>query len=69
MEVLGTERPQGSFTCRPFLRRDLEADHAETRYENGVLSLTIPLAQNTRPRRVDITRGDRDTASQSLEAA
>jgi HSP20 family protein len=53
-EVLVAERPQGSFSRQLFLGEDLDADNIAATYENGVLTLTIPVAEKAKPRRVAI---------------
>jgi len=53
-EVLVAERPQGSFSRQLFLGESLDADHIEASYENGVLTLTVPVAEKAKPRKVAI---------------
>lgn len=54
-DVLVAERPQGTFTRQLFLGDSLDADRIQAAYENGVLMLTIPVAEQAKPRRVDIS--------------
>ena len=35
----------------------LDVDHLEANYDNGVLTLTIPVAEQAKPRKVEITSG------------
>jgi HSP20 family protein len=56
-EVVVSERPQGEVTRRLFLGDSLDADHIQARYENGVLHLTIPVAQQARARKIEIGAG------------
>lgn len=56
-EVLVAERPQGSFSRQLFLGEGLNADHIEASYENGVLTVTVPVAEQAKPRKVEITTG------------
>jgi HSP20 family protein len=56
-EVLVAERPQGSFTRQLFLGESLDAERVEARYDSGVLTLTIPVAEVAKPRKVAITAG------------
>jgi len=60
-KVLFSERPQGSFTRQLYLGEALDTDRIDASWENGVLTVTIPLAQKTRPRRVEITTGQSGT--------
>jgi HSP20 family protein len=54
-EVLVSERPQGSFSRQLFLGETLDTDHIDANYENGVLTLTIPVAEKAKPRKVEIS--------------
>ena len=56
-EVLITERPQGTFSRQLFLGESLDTNAIEAAYDNGVLTLTIPVAEQAKPRRVSITSG------------
>ena len=56
-EVLVAERPQGSFSRQLFLGEGLDADGIEANYDNGVLTVTIPVAERAKPRRVEISSG------------
>ncbi len=53
-EVVVTERPQGSFSRQLFLGDSLDPDHIRAAYEDGVLTLTIPVAERAKPRRVQV---------------
>lgn len=57
VDIVVTERPAGTFTRQLFLGETLDADRLEARYENGVLSLRIPVAEQAKPRRIEITSG------------
>ncbi|HEV2071863.1 MAG TPA: Hsp20/alpha crystallin family protein [Acidimicrobiales bacterium] len=57
-EVLIAERPQGTFTRQLFLGDNLDAEHIEASYDHGVLTVTIPVAESAKPRKVEITSGD-----------
>ena len=56
-EVLVSERPQGAFTRQLFLGDGVDADHIEARYDNGVLTVTVPVAEQAKPRKVAISSG------------
>jgi HSP20 family protein len=49
------ERAHGDFTRQLFLGEGLDRDHIGAIYENGVLTLTIPVAEEAKPRKVEIT--------------
>ena len=54
-EVVASERPQGQFSRQLFLGESLDADKVEASYENGVLTVTIPVAEQAKPRKVQIS--------------
>lgn len=51
------ERRQGTFTRQLFLGDTLDTDSIAARYEHGVLTLEIPVAERAKPRKVDISVG------------
>jgi HSP20 family protein len=48
------ERAHGDFSRQLFLGESLERDHITANYDNGVLTLTIPVAEQAKPRQVEI---------------
>ena len=54
-EVLASERTQGTFRRQLILGDNLDVDRVEAQYHNGVLTLTIPLAERAKPRKLQIT--------------
>ncbi len=56
-EVLVAERPQGEFTRQLFLGEQLDTEHIGASYENGVLTLTLSVAPQAKPRKVQISTG------------
>lgn len=54
-EVLISERPQGVFTRQLFLGESLDMDSIDANYDNGVLTLTVTVAEQAKPRRVAIS--------------
>lgn len=56
-QVLVSERPHGTFRRQLFLGENLDADRVEARYEHGVLTVTIPVAEKAKPRKVEISTG------------
>ena len=60
-EVMVAERRHGQFTRQLFLGEGLDGDNIHASYENGVLTLTIPLAERAKPRRIEVsTTGERE---------
>lgn len=57
-EVVASERPQGTFTRQLFLGDSLDTGRIEANYDNGVLTLSIPVAEAAKPRKVEITGGN-----------
>lgn len=54
---LVSERFQGTYTRQLFLGETLDADHIAANYDHGVLTLTIPVAEQAKPRKVEVTSG------------
>jgi HSP20 family protein len=53
-EVIVTERRYGSFTRQLFLGESLDTDQIKAAYDNGVLTITIPVAEKAKPRQIQI---------------
>jgi len=58
MEMLVNERPAGTFTRQLFLGEMLDTDHITADYSAGVLTLTIPVVEAAKPRKLEITSHD-----------
>jgi HSP20 family protein len=57
VESLISERPMGVFSRQLFLGDTLDTDKLEATYDNGVLSLRIPVSDKSKPRKVSIGTG------------
>lgn len=57
IQVVASERPQGQFRRQLFLGDGLDPDGVEASYHEGVLTVTIPVAEQAKPRRVAVTSG------------
>ena len=73
-EWLVNERPQGSFSRQLFLGEGLDTDNIDASYDHGVLTVTVPVAEAAKPRKVEITAGGgakaiETTASESTASA
>jgi HSP20 family protein len=55
--VLTSERVQGRFTRKLFLSNVVDGEHIEASYDRGVLTLTLPIAEQAKSRRVLVTTG------------
>ncbi|GAA2618352.1 Hsp20/alpha crystallin family protein [Dactylosporangium fulvum] len=58
-----TERATGTVTRRLVLGDSLDTDRLEANYDNGVLTLSIPVAEKARPRKIEIGTANRELAS------
>lgn len=65
-EVLVNERPQGTFTRQLFLGEGLNADAVQAAYEQGVLTLLIPVAEQAKPHKVQIATSEGKGAAGSV---
>ena len=54
-EVLVAERPQGEFRRQLFLGEQLDTDNIGAEYEDGVLTLKLSVAEQAKPRKVEIS--------------
>ena len=59
-EMIVSERPTGSFSRQLFLGETLDADGISADYHAGVLTLTIPVREAAKPRRLAIKSRDTD---------
>jgi Hsp20/alpha crystallin family len=53
-EVLVDETPQGTFGRQLFLADNLDAGRLEASFDQGILTLTIPVAEQAKPRRIEV---------------
>jgi HSP20 family protein len=53
-EMQVSERPLGVFSRQLFLGDTLDAEHIDADYDNGVLTLRIPIAEKAKPRKIEI---------------
>jgi HSP20 family protein len=54
VQVLANERPSGTVTRRVLLGESLDTSKLEANYDQGVLIITIPVAEEAKPRKVAI---------------
>jgi HSP20 family protein len=54
-EALASERPTGMFSRQLVLGDNLDLDHIEAGYVDGVLRLVVPVAERAKPRKIEIT--------------
>jgi len=61
-EMVAAERPRGVFSRQLFLGDNLDTNAIEATYHNGVLRLTIPVAEKAKPRKIEISHTGQETA-------
>jgi HSP20 family protein len=54
VEALVAERAHGTFTRHVLLGNELDVNHVDASYNEGVLTLTIPVAEAAKPRRIEV---------------
>jgi HSP20 family protein len=57
VEMQVSERPLGVFSRQLFLGDTLDAERITADYDAGVLTLRIPIAEQAKPRKIEITGG------------
>jgi HSP20 family protein len=67
-QIQVTERAQGEFSRQLFLGESLDRDNITAAYEDGVLTIIIPVAEQAKPRRVEIIHAG-GVVHQAVEAA
>ena len=66
-EVEMAERGHGQVGRQLLLAQNLDGDHITAVYHDGVLTLTIPVAQQVKARKIDVTHAG--SVAQAAEAA
>jgi HSP20 family protein len=56
---LVSERPSGAYSRQLVLGDGLAVDDIRADYTDGVLTLTVPIAEQAKPRKIEIERGSR----------
>ena len=57
VQWLVTERPRGTYSRQLMVGDDLDLERLEATYTDGVLTLSIPVAEKAKPRQVTVTHG------------
>ena len=65
-QVVANERRQGSYRRELFLSDGLDAENIHASYEHGVLTVTIPIAERAKPRKIEVASGG---GQQAIETA
>ena len=66
-QVLARERTHGTFTRQVLLGDALDADRLEAHYEHGVLTVHVPVAEQAKPRKVQIHVGTPQAQAEAIE--
>ena len=57
-DLIAAERPRGVFSRQLVLGDSLDTDRIQASYDSGVLSLSIPVAERAKPRKIEIAHQD-----------
>ena len=63
------ERRWGSFTRRFTLPRAVDANGITAHYDNGILMVRVPKAEEAKGRKIEITGGDRESLSEGRDVS
>jgi len=61
VEMQVAERPLGVFSRQLFLGDTLDTEHIDASYDAGVLTLRIPVAEQAKPRKIEISATEGET--------
>ena len=61
MQVVVAERPSGEFVRQLFLGEGLDTQRIEATYDQGVLTLNIPVAERAKPRKIEVALGSQES--------
>lgn len=67
-EMLASERSRGRFSRQLVLGDNLDLEHIEADYADGVLRLAVPVAEKAKPRKVPVGRGESSTQRVAIES-
>lgn len=67
VQWLTHERQSGTFARQLTLGHGLATDRIDADYRDGVLTLTIPVAEEAKPRKISVTHAGRETIGSQLE--
>lgn len=61
---LSQERPYGTYLRQFSLGEGVDAERISAHYDNGVLSVVMPVSEKAKPRKIEIASGKEASASQ-----
>ena len=65
-QMLASERPRGAFSRQLVLGDNLDLEHIEAGYRDGVLRLVVPVAEKAKPRKIEVR--SEDSGRQAINA-
>jgi HSP20 family protein len=57
-ELIAAERPRGVFSRQLILGDNLDLENVSANYRDGVLTLTVPVAEKAKPRKIAVESAD-----------
>ena len=66
LQWLVQERPTGTFARQVALGHGLSTDNINATYTDGVLTLSIPVAQEAKPRRIEVSHTGNDVSDHAV---
>ena len=69
VQWLAKERPTGTYARQLTVGRGLALDQIAATYADGVLTLTIPVAEEAKPRKIEVTHGEPTPITASVHDA
>jgi HSP20 family protein len=67
-QVLAQERPQGMFMRQLMLGEHLDTQKVRAGYENGVLTIELPVAPEAKPRKIEVRASGQHRGAIDVEA-
>ena len=67
-ELLASERPSGVFSRQLVLGDNLDLERLEATYDQGVLRLTVPVAERAKPRKIEVETVARGADQTAIDA-
>lgn len=67
-QTIAQERPQGTFTRRFMLSDAVDLERLVAKMQDGVLTISVPVSERSKPRRIDIKSGGESEAIEATSA-
>lgn len=62
LKLIARERPYGSYVRQFNLGDGIDTEQISATYDNGVLSVVIPVSERAKPRKIDVAGGSEQTS-------